>query len=454
VTSCGQQSSATTGTPTHSAAVCSWPPLTSASSAGSSSHSNHSGPHGLQGDSLLYSSDVKKPSRAASTGPTSTQWPPQGSTHLKSAPTMIKPTRTHGWKSENVLQPIKSRTSPIPYVRRPPGELWQSDSPVSSSSTSLEPRSGSESPRMVYRLVNDSNSLPYSAAPLTPPGLPPHRSELRRSSSDPNLLARVPISLSLASGSQPLPASEQAKSVVPIGAERSRVVSMTPLKSRLQHPKPMPAPTTDHSDPSRYLWYPPLLSPRLQAKWKGPVSSSEDKSFDNPVELGATKVSREDFERLLRQATKNKHASKIISPLSPLRTPAPALSLTSDSAYRSCMPSTFNKPSPRYFKGPEKRLRTCVFIYPFSCYVCGTIITLLNLVVRLFLNHADFVTVTNHTTWIAPVFIVKNASGTPSGNVFWSPDTMNNTSIPHVPNFSLSLRIIPPTASFALTSVR
>ncbi|KIJ12793.1 hypothetical protein PAXINDRAFT_156765 [Paxillus involutus ATCC 200175] len=358
VTSCGQQSSATTGTPTHSAAVCSWPPLTSASSAGSSSHSNHSGPHGLQGDSLLYSSDVKKPSRAASTGPTSTQWPPQGSTHLKSAPTMIKPTRTHGWKSENVLQPIKSRTSPIPYVRRPPGELWQSDSPVSSSSTSLEPRSGSESPRMVYRLVNDSNSLPYSAAPLTPPGLPPHRSELRRSSSDPNLLARVPISLSLASGSQPLRASEQAKSVVPIGAERSRVVSMTPLKSRLQHPKPMPAPTTDHNDPSRYLWYPPLLSPRLQAKWKGPVSSSEDKSFDNPVELGATKVSREDFERLLRQATKNKHASKIISPLSPLRTPAPALSLTSDSAYRSCMPSTFNKPSPRYFKGPEKRLRT------------------------------------------------------------------------------------------------
>ncbi|KAF8841794.1 hypothetical protein BDN67DRAFT_488837 [Paxillus ammoniavirescens] len=359
VTSCGQQTSATTGTPIHSASVCSWPPLTSTSSAGSSSHSNRSGPHGLQGDILLYSSDVKKPSRASFTGPTSTQWPPQGSTHLKSTTTMIKPTRTHGWKSENVLQPIKSRTNSLPYMRRPPGDLWQSDSPASSLSTPLEPRSGSEPPRMVYRLVNDSDSLLYSTAPLTPPGLPPHRSELRRSSSDPNLLARAPISLSLASGSQPLHASEQAKSVAPIGAERSRVVSMTPLKSRPQDPKLMPASTTEPNDPSRYLWYPPFLSPRLQAKWKGPMSSSENSLPDNPVEeLRVTQVSREDFERFLRQATKNKHASKIISPLSPLRTPVPALSLTADSAYQSCMPSTFNKPSPRYIKGPEKRLRT------------------------------------------------------------------------------------------------
>ncbi|KAF9223891.1 hypothetical protein BS17DRAFT_781360 [Gyrodon lividus] len=354
-----QQCSATTGTPVTGTSICSWPPPTSTSDSGSSFHSSHSG---RQGGDILYSSDAKKPSRASSTGPTST-WPPPGSSQIQTTTTMLKPTstRTHGWKSENVLQPIRSRTNSMPHVRCPPEDLWRSNSSVSPCSTPLEPRSGSEPVRTVYGLVNDGDSLPYSTSPLTPPGLRPYRPELRRSGCDSNLLACGSASLSLASGSQPLRGPEQAKFVAPIGAERSRVVSMIPLKPQPQKPKPTPTQTTDPNDPSRYLWHPPLLSPRLQAKWKSLVSSSEGKSAGKPAEApevtGCSKVSREDFERLLRQATKNQYATKIISPLSPLRTPAPAFSLTADSAYQLRMPSLFNKPSPRYSKGPERRLR-------------------------------------------------------------------------------------------------
>ncbi|KIJ67034.1 hypothetical protein HYDPIDRAFT_186580 [Hydnomerulius pinastri MD-312] len=345
----GQQCSAT-GSPT-AESLCSWPPPMSTSSAGSSLHSSQSGPHGLRGD-ILYSSEAKKSSRASRSG-TTLSWPPPETSQTDTAP-MIKPTRTPGWKAENVLQPIKSRNNSTPFVRRPPGDLWQVNS--SSSSSSSELRSGSEPVRTVHGLVA-GDTLLYSTSPLTPPGLSPYRPELRRSGSDSNINARGSVSLSLASGSQPLRASEQAKSVVPIGAERSRVVSMTPIKPEARKSNPAPAQATDPSDPSLYLWYTPLLSPKLQAKWKGLASSQ--RAPDTPPEpTSHAKVSREDFDRLLRQATKNKHAAKIISPLSPLRTPTPAFTLTADPAYQLHMPSLSNKPSPRYSKKPERRLRT------------------------------------------------------------------------------------------------
>ncbi|KAH7884486.1 hypothetical protein F5I97DRAFT_1929344 [Phlebopus sp. FC_14] len=327
--------------------VCSWPPPSSG--GGSPKHSTLNERHVLQSD-ILYSSDARRVLRAIIGTSTSSC---SSSSISPETSTMIKHTRAHGCKAETFLQPIKCRTTPLPQVRPPPRDPWRAD--LTSSPSQSHP--GLEPPRTVNGSIDDSGAVLYATPQLRElqpsPRVPPYRPELRRCASGPRL-GHGSASLSLASGSQPLLASEQAKPIAPIGAERSRVVPMIPVKP--QKPTTAQVQATATGDASPYLWYPPLNSPKLQATWKKIVSSKHKENVsDIPRD---PLLSKEAFDRLLRHAMNNKHAVKIISPLSPLRTPRPPLTLTTNAAYRLRMPSVSNKPSLRYSKGPETRLRT------------------------------------------------------------------------------------------------
>lgn len=276
--SCTVRRSATPDAP-----VYSWPPPIPTLGAHRSSHSSLAGQR-----ASLHSSGEKNSTRGPFLESICT-WDAS-----QTEPT--KPVRT----SENVLQPARARTSSMPSVRRPPEELWRSDAgPTKAGHEIIDP----------------------GAACHTPPGLFPRRPELRRRGSVSDLPLHGSVSLSLALGSQPLRASEHAKAVPPIGAERSRVVAIT---SHVRN-----APMT------------------------------ESLSCSSPRQADAT-MSRQDLERLLCHAVRNKYAPKIISPLSPLRTATPAIDLSADPAYQVRMPSPSNTPSPRYSKCPPRRARTYV----------------------------------------------------------------------------------------------
>ncbi|KAH0832885.1 hypothetical protein J3R83DRAFT_11837 [Lanmaoa asiatica] len=313
----GIQCGGTSDTP-----VCSWPPPVPALGTGGCSLAGK--------QASLHSSGERKSSRATFLESTSTWYPPD-SFQTESTTTMVKPARTTEWKSGNVLQPIRSRNSSMPSVRQPHGELWRSDSGPT-------------------KAVHEPDPLTYP----TPHGLPPRRPELRRSDPDSELPPHGSASLSLALGSQPLRASEHTKVVSPIGAERSRVISIT-LKS--QHIRNSPGTETDV--PSKSPWCSSPLSPRLEAKCKNEAHVLNTASLEKTQgAAGYASMSKEDLERLLRHAVWNKYAPKIISPLSPLRTTTPALDLSADPAYQLRMPSQSNNPSPRYSKCPPRRART------------------------------------------------------------------------------------------------
>ena len=313
------------------ALVCSWPPPTPTPGTARSSHSSLAGQASQCGP--LHSPD-KKLSRAALES--TLTWRPASFPAEPTIP-MTQPLRITGWKSENVLQPIRSRTNSMPSVHRPPGELWRSDP---------GPTEADHEP------VDIAGSFVYP----TPPGLPPRRPESRRSGSNSDLLPHGSVSSSLALGSQPLRASEHTKAVPPIGAERSRVVSITSLKSHIRTP-----PTTQSHDPSKSPWFPSTLSPKLQAKWKSEIhllnTTSPEKAQAAADNAG---TSKEDLKRLLRHAVRNKYATKIISPLNPLRAATPAHDLSVDPAYQQRMASQSNNPSPRYSDRPSRRARTYV----------------------------------------------------------------------------------------------
>lgn len=267
------------------------------------------------------------------------------------------PQTKHGYHSRST----RARTNSFAYVRCPPGDPPQ-------ATTAEDPLIGDmASPplRLVCGPVENDGSC-FSSSPVSPPGLSPYRPKLTRRSSDTNLIASGSVSLSLASGTQPLHTSEQPKSVPPIGAERSRVMriisSRSPSeKSRLSFTRDSPT-----HDPSFYLWYPPLQSSNLASKSK-PFLENE-KSFDslthNPLQ--SVPISQEDFCRLLRQATNNRFASKIFSPLNPLRNSTPPFHLAADPTYISRMPSLTYMPSLRYTQSPAMRVRTACDIHQSS----------------------------------------------------------------------------------------
>ena len=314
------------------ALVCSWPPPIP--TAGTARLSDN----GLVGQRASqcgppHSPDEKTLSRDHFLESTST-WDTSEIFSTEPTPTMTKPIRTAGWKCENVLQPIRSRTHSVPSVRRPPEELWRSDSGDHES----------------------VDTVGLSVYP-TPPGLPPPRPELRRAGSTSDLLPHGSVSLSLALGSQPLRASEHTKAVPPIGAERSRVISITSFRSSIRNP-PATQSYNHSKSPGRSLPLPP--SP--QAKWKNDVYPTSPERV--PTAAVNDGISKEELERLLRHAVRNKYAPKVVSPLSPLRTSTPASSLSTDPTYKLRMPSQLNTPSPRYSNCPPKRARTYVLPFP------------------------------------------------------------------------------------------
>lgn len=315
------------------ALVCSWPPPIPTLGVTRSSHSSLAGQQTSQ-CGLLHSPDEKS-SRATLPGSTSTRHPPE-SFPMEPAATMTKPIRTTRWKSDNVLQPIRPRTNSMPSVRRPLGELWRSDSgPIMA----------------VHEPVDTADSLVYP----TPPGLPPRQPELMPSASHSDVFSYGSVSLSLALGSQPLRAVEQTKAVPPIGAERSRVLSITSLKPLIRN-----APAIQSHDRPKSPWCSPL-SLRPEAKWKNEIDFLKTTLPDKvQAAAGNASLSKERLERLLRHTVRSKYAAKIVSPLSPLRSAAAAIYLSSDPAYRMRMPSQLNNPSPRYSKCPPRRGRTYV----------------------------------------------------------------------------------------------
>ncbi|OJA17777.1 hypothetical protein AZE42_06596, partial [Rhizopogon vesiculosus] len=241
---------------------------------------------------------------------------------------------SRGWDVDKVAQSIRSRSSSVPYVRRPPGELWKAET------------SSDDPARTIYGLVNDRDSIFDSRSS---PGL------AKRRGSESDVTGRGPGSLSLASGSQPLRADESSKVVPPIGAERSRVVSMTPRRSRSIPRAGLPSSEADDRTHSRLksdgTW---RNSGNTHLSGHPPTGgASETSTIDSPI-------TKDEFDRLLRQVQHNKHTSKVFSPLGPLRNPRPSFSLTANPIYQRYLASSTNELSSRstqYTKGPERRVR-------------------------------------------------------------------------------------------------
>ncbi|KAI6024724.1 hypothetical protein BKA83DRAFT_4251402 [Pisolithus microcarpus] len=250
----------------------------------------------------------------------------------------------------------RARTNSLPCVRCPPGDLWQ----ATIAEDSLVGEVGSSPPSTAHGLVDDGRVC-SSSSPASPPGLYPPRPKLTRRGSEFDLNASSSVSLSLAPGSQPLHASEHSKSALPIGAERSRVMRIISSRSPSEKSRLSSSRDTLTDDPSFHLWYPPSQSPKLQSK---PKTASEGEKPFHPPYPGP--ISREDFRRLLRQATNNRFASKIFSPLNPLRASTPPSDLAADPTYISHIPSPTNIPSPRYEQSPAVRVRTTCDIYQSS----------------------------------------------------------------------------------------
>ncbi|KAG6332175.1 hypothetical protein ID866_6914 [Astraeus odoratus] len=322
--------------------VCPWPPQI---------QSNRPRRHGVEGD-ILYNPDTKESLCVV----TSTSSLPL-SENLQSA-FMLDNAQNQGWRSDKMSRPIRPRTNAVPHVRSPPDGLWY-------AATSAEFPASSEPVRTVFKSVDDSQEL-FLSCSMSPPGLPPPPTELKRCSPDTDVLRRGSASLSLASGSQPLPADEQAKPIAPIGAERSRVLRLISGRSSGGSSRQPTTRNTPTADPSSYMWYPPMQSATLQAKLQSQSSLGASEQSTDALTTHdpycSPPISREVFRRLLRQTTNNRFASRILSPLNPLRS-APPSSLTTDAAYRARMPSSTNIPSPRYSKGPTKRQRSICDIY-------------------------------------------------------------------------------------------
>lgn len=281
-----------------------------------------------------YSSDVRESVRASAAG-SALGWPsPSKSRSDLSSPERRASSRE--WNMDKVTQPIRSRTpSSMPYVRRPPRDLWKAES------------SSDEPVRTVYGLVDNHHSIFDTSAP---PGL------TRRRGSVPDITGGR--SWSPTSGSQALRVNEPSNYERPTGAEKSRVVSMTRRRSRSLPPaKLQPFSSSDAGNSTRRQHF--CLD--SIGTWHGTYLPGDPLTCgvlgEYPSDLPITS---DEFNRLLRQAHYNKHASVIFSPLSPLRNPRPSSSLTTNATYRQFIPSIQDIPNSlsKFKRGPDQRLRT------------------------------------------------------------------------------------------------
>jgi hypothetical protein len=281
-----------------------------------------------------YSYDVRESFRASAAGSAS-GWPsPSRSRSDLSSPERRAASRE--WNIDKVAQPIRSRTPSMPYVRRPPRDLWK-------------PESSSDDPvRTVYGLVDNHDSIFDTSAP---PGI------TRRRGSVPDISGGR--SWSPSSGSLALRANEPSKSEQPTGAEKSRVVSMTRRRSRSLPPaKSQPSSSSDAGNSTRRQHF---SLDSVGSTWHGTYLPGDPLTCgvlgEYPSDLPITS---DEFNRLLRQAHYNKHASVIFSPLSPLRNPRPSSSLTTNATYRHFFPSIqdISQKLSKFKRGPDRRLRT------------------------------------------------------------------------------------------------
>ncbi|KAG1770982.1 hypothetical protein EDD22DRAFT_12052 [Suillus occidentalis] len=281
-----------------------------------------------------YSYDVRESLRASAAG-SALGWPsPSRSRSDLSSPERRAAFRE--WNIDKVTQLIRSRPPSMPYVRRPPRDLWK-------------PESSSDEPvRTVYGIVDDRDSIFDTSAP---PGL------TRRRGSVPDISGGR--SSSSSSGSLPLHANEHFKYEQPTGAEKSRVVSMTRRRSRSLPPaKLQPSSSSDAGNGTRRQHF---SLDSVGSTWHGTYLPGDPLTCgvlgEYPSDLPITS---DEFNRLLRQAHYNKHASVIFSPLSPLRNPRPSSSLTTNATYQHFFPSIQNIPQKlsKFKRGPDQRLRT------------------------------------------------------------------------------------------------
>ncbi|KAI6042920.1 hypothetical protein EDC04DRAFT_2655429 [Pisolithus marmoratus] len=272
------------------------------------------------------------------------------------------PQTEYGSPPQSTLTHINS----FPYDRCPTGDLW----PPTIAEDALIGDMGSAPLSTMYVRIDGGRARSSSLA--SPPGLSPYRPKPTHRGSDTNLIANSSASLSLSSGSQPL-ASEQPKPVPPIGAERSRVMRIISSRSPSEQSRLSLTRDKPTDDPS-FLRYPPLPSSKLQSKFRTFLENEKSvyPPTHNPPPLPSP-ISQEDFCRFLRQATNNKFAPKIFSPLNPLRNSTPPSHLAVDPAYIARMPSLTNMPSLRYTQIPAIRVRTTCDIYQSSRFeeVCA-----------------------------------------------------------------------------------
>lgn len=277
-----------------------------------------------------YNSDVRESIRALTAG-SAPGWPSPSRSQYK----LTSSERRASSRERNVdkvTQPIRLCTPSIPYVLR---------------SRDLRKAEASSNGPMwtVYGLMDNRDSIFDTSATL---GL------TKRRVSVPDMTGSC--SCSLTSDSLACSADEPSKCEQPIGAEQSRVVSMTRRRCRSLPPAKLQlSPSRDAGNSTRRRHF------RLDSigTWHGtylpgdPLTCGilEKRSSDLPI------TSRE-FYRLLRQAHYNKHASHVFSPLNPLRNPRPSSALTNNVTYQYFFPSIQDIPDKSKFKkGPEQRRR-------------------------------------------------------------------------------------------------
>lgn len=273
-----------------------------------------------------YSYDVRESIRALAAG-SAPGWLSSSRSQSK-VPSSERRASSRERNVDKVTQPIRLCTPSIPCVP----DLRKAEA------------SSNEPMWTVYGLMDNPDSIFDISATL---GL----TKRRRSVSD----MAGSCSWSPTSDSLACSADEHSKCERPIGAEQSRVVSMT--RRRSPPAKLQLSPSRDASSSTRRRHF------RLDSigTWHGtylpgdPLTCgiSEERSSDLPI------TGRE-FYRLLRQAHYNKHASHVFSPLNPLRNPRPSSSLTNNVTYQYFFPSIQDIPDKRskFKKGPEQRLRT------------------------------------------------------------------------------------------------
>lgn len=313
--------------------ICLRPPTEQSSDANSTAGSSRRDRPPLT-RGTRYSYDVRESLRASAVG-SALGWPsPSRSRSDLSSPERRAAFRE--WNIDKVTQPIRSRPPSMPYVRRPPRDLWK-------------PESSSDEPvRTVYGIVDNRDSIFDASAP---PGL------TRRRGSVPDISGGR--SSSSSSGSLPLRANEPSKYEQPTGAEKSRVVSMTRRRSRSLPPaKLQPSSSSDTGNGTRRQHF---SLDSVGSTWHGTYLPGDPLTCgvleEYPSDLPITS---DEFNRLIRQAHYNKHASVIFSPLSPLRNPRPSSSLTTNATYQHFFPSIQDIPPKlsKFKRGPDQRLRT------------------------------------------------------------------------------------------------